>query len=577
MRKHHGHVRWFVACYLLSLLPLGGALFAFSVVAQQRGAWVEVPSLGVRSELRDGVPLVVLSGTAVVPGYDELRIAESEATTWHAVVEKEGEAYFLTEMSNKPETQNQRRALTDGQVLDCAGVAATFRRPGPYYDARYGALFPCGFTFAALGFAALLLVRRRLTGRNFLVLPAVLTLCAIGLVIAYRLTVLPPLKDYFWKQMTHVGLGLMVLAVVWRLDFDRLGVWTEVTLWRIRQSMPVRRLVAVFRTVTLIATAERVAAAVPITKRLGRRASPYLSTVSVGNVLLAGAVAGLFVVPLCLGTRQFLRLGPLGQFKPSEVATLLLVVFLAKGIVAYGLWQHPAQQVAERLVLLVVLLGGAAIAMAMYVTQRDLGPMTIFFGTFLAVLLIGTWRWPEILICVGCAVIAAAALYQLDFLPQHDKVASRFDLWQNPWIFTKGEQIVRGLWSIAAGGTWGKGLGGGYYAGLPALETDYAFSVVCQEMGLAGGMIVLVAGLVLFGQGMMAARSARRKVYTLVAAGCTVLVTLELLVIVAGVTGVTPLTGVTCPFISRGGTSIVAVSMAWGLVANVGGHDYAAA
>ena len=67
MKKRRGHVRWFVACYLLSLLPLGGALLAFSVVAQQRGAWVEVPSLGVRSELRDGVPLVVLSGTAVVP------------------------------------------------------------------------------------------------------------------------------------------------------------------------------------------------------------------------------------------------------------------------------------------------------------------------------------------------------------------------------------------------------------------------------------------------------------------------------------------------------------------------------
>jgi cell division protein FtsW len=147
----------------------------------------------------------------------------------------------------------------------------------------------------------------------------------------------------------------------------------------------------------------------------------------------------------------------------------------------------------------------------------------------------------------------------------------RADIWLNPWAQSQGAgyQVVQGLIALAAGGLFGVGLGRGYPGYIPAVHTDYIFAALGEELGLAGLVAVLALYLLLVGRGFRIAQRADDSFETLLAAGLTSILGLQALIIVAGVLRLIPLTGITLPFVSYGGSSLVTLLAAMGLVQSV--------
>ena len=152
-----------------------------------------------------------------------------------------------------------------------------------------------------------------------------------------------------------------------------------------------------------------------------------------------------------------------------------------------------------------------------------------------------------------------------------DHVKARVAIWLNPWATysTSGYQIAQGLMAIASGGLWGLGLTKGLPKSIPAYNTDYIFAVICEEFGIVFGIAVIALYLVFIIRGALIALNARSRYLMLVAFGCTVLITLQSFIIIAGVIKLIPLTGITMPFVSYGGSSMIACMMLLGILEGV--------
>ena len=214
--------------------------------------------------------------------------------------------------------------------------------------------------------------------------------------------------------------------------------------------------------------------------------------------------------------------------------------------------------------MLAVILTGACLGLLML--QKDLGTALLYFGMALFMMYASTG---SPLILAGGAVGGAAGAYLGYRMFAH--VKRRVAVWLNPWADRQGAgyQIVQGLIAIANGGLWGTGLRLGNPGVIPASFNDYIFTVICHEFGVIFGLSVLVIYLAVVFRGIAIARQADNAFHALLSLGCTVMLGLQTFVIVGGNIKLIPLTGVTLPLISYGGTSLVSSMCLVGIMQGV--------
>jgi len=271
------------------------------------------------------------------------------------------------------------------------------------------------------------------------------------------------------------------------------------------------------------------------------------------------------------GAKSWLNLGFL-HFQPSEFVKLLLVFFLA----SYLIESRMLLQAGERRIYNFPgvqqwgpLLGMWLTALLVLIFQKDLGTALIYFGTFLAMVYVATSRlWYVFLGALMFLAGAAVAFMQVDHV--HTRVAIWLDPWATPQ--TSGYQIIQSLFAIDNGGIWGSGLGAGYPGFIPAVHTDFLFAAICEEAGLLGGVGVMILYMLLIYRGFKIALLARDEYAGLMAAGFTAILGLQVLIIVAGVIKLLPMTGITLPFISYGGSSMVANFILVAMLLNISGE-----
>jgi cell division protein FtsW (lipid II flippase) len=256
------------------------------------------------------------------------------------------------------------------------------------------------------------------------------------------------------------------------------------------------------------------------------------------------------------------ELGPL-TFQPAEFAKIGIVAFLASYL--RDTRQVLVQDRIPPLKHFGPMLAVWGMAMVLLVFIRDLGSSLMFFGGFLAVLYVATNR--ASFVAVGLGLFAAGAWF---FTATVGHVQSRIDAWRDPFdpgLYDQiggSYQIAQSLFAQADGGLFGQGFGqalldlpaGGSI--LPAAQTDLIYAVIVNELGLFGGAAVILVYLLVVERGLKTATLARDSFSKLLACGLTAVLALQVFVIVGGVTKVIPLTGVTLPFISYGGSSILA-------------------
>lgn len=374
-----------------------------------------------------------------------------------------------------------------------------------------------GAMFLALYLVAHVVTRRTVPYADGALLPLTAVLTAFGLAVNYRLD-----SDDGGRQAVWVAVGVAVLAatLIW-LRHD----------YRVLES---------YR---------------------------YLFGVAAVALLLLPSVPGLG--ERVNGVRLWVDVGPL-QFQPGELAKIFLILFLA------GYLREKREVLAQgRLKDFGPLLAIWGAAMLVIVQTNDLGSALLNFGIFLAMLYVATGR--VLYVTAGLTLFAGGAAILYNAI-QH--VQDRVTIWLHPWtnepVYCAATQeldlrqncasyqLVKSLYSIGNGGFGGTGLGEGTFAStdgtelIPHLRTDFIYSAIAQELGLIGAAALLLVFMLFVARGMRIALRAEDGFSKLLAAGLTFGFALQTFIIVGGVLRVVPLTGITLPFVSYGGTSIVA-------------------
>lgn len=280
---------------------------------------------------------------------------------------------------------------------------------------------------------------------------------------------------------------------------------------------------------------------------------------------LALAGVGLLLLPLLPvigrevnGARLWIRIGPL-NFQPGEIAKIVLVIFVAALL-------------AERKEVLAVatrrigplgvphfrhfgpLLVAWGISFLVMIFSKDLGSSLLFFAIFLTMLWVATDR--RIYLIAGAALFTAGSFvaYRL-----FGHVRLRIAVWQDPFqdIEGSGFQLVQSLFALATGGAWGTGLGQGRPELIPSVQTDFIFSAIGEELGIAGAIAVLVAFALFSARAFGLATRCNDDFSKLLTVGLATAFSVQTILIVGGVTTLIPLTGITLPFMSYGGSSLL--------------------
>lgn len=255
-------------------------------------------------------------------------------------------------------------------------------------------------------------------------------------------------------------------------------------------------------------------------------------------------------------------------FQPSELLKLLLVIFLASYFDEYQRVAavRPEGGRRRRLAFLAPLLLMWGFSILLLVWQRDLGAAALFFLVFLALLYLATGQWRYVV--AGLFLLFLAALFGYFTFAV---VELRVDAWWNPWpeATNRAFQIVQSLYAIAAGGVTGQGVGQGFPTYVPVVHSDFAFAAIAEEWGLVGSVATIACFALLAHRGLRIAARARRAFHMYLAAGMTLLISVQAFLIMAGVARLIPLTGVTLPLVSYGGSSLLMTSAMLGLLLNL--------
>ncbi|MFN8375225.1 MAG: FtsW/RodA/SpoVE family cell cycle protein [Anaerolineae bacterium] len=299
-------------------------------------------------------------------------------------------------------------------------------------------------------------------------------------------------------------------------------------------------------------------------------------------VLLFGGVM-LLISTIVFGTNPSGQLGAprlwlgLGSvfFQPSEALKIILVAFLA----SYLAEQYPALRavgsnyarmwLSPRISGPVLLMWGLCVVVLVW--QRDLGTAILFFIVFITLLYVASGYTWILVAGVGLVLLAGLVAYNL-----FSVVQLRVDIWLNPWPEADGRafQIVQSLLAFAAGGVFGQGIGQGAPGYIPVVHSDFMFAAVAEEFGQLGAFVVIVSIALLVVRGLRTAvRQQRRTFNALLAVGLSMLMATQSLLIMSGVLKLMPLTGVTLPFLSYGGSSLLMSFIMVGLLLRLSAED----
>jgi cell division protein FtsW (lipid II flippase) len=395
-----------------------------------------------------------------------------------------------------------------------------------------------------LGFASVYIARQEVVSTASLSYALFFFGLYLAAHVVARLTV--PTADPYLLPMAGL-LTAFGVTEIYRLDPDnafRQGLWIVVG-------------VGVF-SATLI-----------LLRRDFRRLESYKYLFGLGSIVLLALPALPLIGQTVNGARLWVKLGPL-QFQPGELAKILLIVFLA------GYLREKREVLAQgRLKDLGPLLAIWGAAMLVLVETNDLGSALLYFGIFLAMLYVATGR--ALFVGAGLALFLAGATVVYHLVT---RVESRVTIWLHPWtderVFCSqtgglalrqecdSYQLVKSLYSIGNGGFGGKGLGQGTFANsggdplIPYLNTDFIYSALAQELGLIGAAALVLLYMLICLRGFRIALLAQDGFSKLLAVGLTFGFALQTFIIVGGVLRLIPLTGITLPFVSYGGSSIVA-------------------
>jgi cell division protein FtsW (lipid II flippase) len=286
----------------------------------------------------------------------------------------------------------------------------------------------------------------------------------------------------------------------------------------------------------------------------------------------------LLVATIILGTNPsgqegapelWLGFGTL-YFQPSEALKIILVAFLA----SYLGEQYPALRaegletdqrrisLSPRIFGPILLMWGLSVVILIW--QRDLGTAILFFVVFLVLLYVASGYTPLLIIGSVLIVTAAIVAYRL-----FDVVQLRVDIWLNPWpeADTRAFQIVQSLMAFAAGGVVGQGIGQGSPIYIPVVHSDFVFAALAEEWGLLGVIVAIACVAAFVMRGLRIAIIQRgRPFHSLFAIGLSLLLGVQSLLIMAGILKLIPLTGVTLPFFSYGGSSLLMSFVSVGLL-----------
>jgi cell division protein FtsW (lipid II flippase) len=402
---------------------------------------------------------------------------------------------------------------------------------GLYRTGRLEPAEPLALGLYALGLltahAALVLSGRRV---DEILLPAAAFLGGIGLLLMQRLP-----QDLVVQDVGPWTLGLGALQLLW------LGI----------------------------------ALAVATTLAIGFRSDRWLRLYK-----YTWAAAGLVLLALTFvfgsevnGSRLTLEIGPLSG-QPSELLKVILVVFFAAYLAENRVLLADARvRVAGPITIpplpyLAPIGAMLALALGIVVVQRDLGAALLYYAVFLGMLFLATGRLTDvvlglILFAVGFAVLAAVFPH----------VQQRIAIWLDPWADPLGDgyQLIQALHAFARGGLLGTGLGAGLPVidgrlPVPAVHTDFPLAAIGEELGMTGVVAVLAAYLVIVQRGLRVAASAADDFRALLAAGLALVVGFQAAIIAAGNLKLIPLTGITLPFVSYGGSSLLANAIVVGLL-----------
>jgi cell division protein FtsW (lipid II flippase) len=287
-----------------------------------------------------------------------------------------------------------------------------------------------------------------------------------------------------------------------------------------------------------------------------RRLESYKYVIGLGAIALLVLPALPGIGRTINGARLWVGVGPF-QFQPGEFAKILLIVFLA------GYLREKREVLAQGRLKdfgpLLLIWGGA---MAVLVQTNDLGSGLLYFGIFVAMLYVATARF--VFVAGGMALFLAGAAFVYQVIP---RVQDRVTIWLDPWPHAQDEgyQLVQSLFAIAFGGFGGTGLGKGTFTFsngtdpiIPYLNTDFIYAALAHELGLVGIAAVVLIYMLFVARGFRAAMLAQDGFSKLLAAGLTFAFALQTFIIVGGVVRLIPLTGITLPFVSYGGSSLLA-------------------
>ena len=305
-------------------------------------------------------------------------------------------------------------------------------------------------------------------------------------------------------------------------------------------------------------------------RNLDRLARYKYTLMLVGFILLLSPLIP-FIGQEIYGSRIWLSIGPF-SFQPGELAKIAIVLFLAgylaanREMLSVFTWRVGPFNLPDIRTLLPLLLMWL-ISIGIVAFEKDLGSALVFFFVFLVMLYVASGKKTYVIAGVLMMAIGAVGLY---FVFDHIQV--RVATWLDPFADAQntGYQLVQTIYSLADGGLFGVGIGRGLADQIPVVESDFIFAAIGEETGLLGAAGLLLLYLCLAIRGMATASRAKSDVSSFAAVGLTAIIILQAFIIVGGVTRLIPLTGLTLPFVSQGGSSLLASFISVALLLRAG-------
>lgn len=331
-------------------------------------------------------------------------------------------------------------------------------------------------------------------------------LCIIGIAMIYRINSSEAIKQVIWFV---AGIFIYILAVVLLPDMSKLSKYKYVYLGIVAVLMPL----------------------------------------------------GTLFGKVTYGAKNWVYIGGVG-FQPSEFAKIALVIYLAAELKDFVISDKGIAHIKSLIRPALVVM----YSIGFLVLQRDLGSALIFFGVSISIVYASTSKKKYVLTCFGLFSAGCVVAYKL-----FAHIRKRVAIWRDPWADPNdaGYQIVEGLYSISSGGMFGSGLGQGYPSFVSVNTSDYIFAVICEEFGMIFGIGILILFFLLFYRGIRVAFVTENKFSQLSAVGLSSMIACQVLVIIAGIFALIPLTGITLPFVSYGGSSMLTTFFALGILQKI--------